>query len=144
MSDCIIHRIYLNILVNKLVCCCYLPSSQLDSWWHYEQVMSTTCCPQQPYSASVDSHLWPPVWSQSILYLVFLFSCCLLLFPALLSVLKNPAFSWCAQSRTASVLSFLPNKLEHIFYLLLMSTWWNLLNLFTETAHHPIEKATGL
>lgn len=52
-------------------------------------------------SAPVDSCLWLLSWSHSISYLVFSFSCCLLLFPILLSFPKNPAFSLYAWSRTA-------------------------------------------
>ena len=48
--------------------------------------MSTVSRPQQPSSAPVDSCLGLPLWSRSISYLVFLFSCCLLLFPKSISV----------------------------------------------------------
>lgn len=44
--------------------------------------------------------------SQSISRLVFLFSRCLLFFPALPSFPKNSVFAWCAQSRAASVCCF--------------------------------------
>ena len=55
----------------------YLLLSQLPSWWPYEWVS----CPQQPCSAPADTSLWLLLCSQSISYLVFLFSCCLLFFP---------------------------------------------------------------
>ena len=42
--------------------------------------------------------------SENVVFIIF---CCLLFFPVLLSLLKKPAFLWCAWSRTASVLSFL-------------------------------------
>ena len=48
-------------------------------------VMSTISCPHQHSSAPGDSRLWLRLWTQSISYFIFLFSCCLLLFPALLS-----------------------------------------------------------
>ena len=60
----------------------------------------------RPQCPLFSSCLWLPLWSQSISYLVFFFSCCLLLFSVLLFFPKNPAVSSCAQSRW-SVLSFL-------------------------------------
>lgn len=54
-------------------------------------------------------------------------SCCLLFFPPLLSFLKNPAFSWCARRKTASVLSLLSLVMFQV-YLALGPTcsffWW--------------------
>ena len=52
------------------------------------------------------SCLWLLIRSQAISYLVFLFSCCLLIFPTLLSFTKNTAFSWSAGSSPAWVSSF--------------------------------------
>ena len=88
--------------------------------------MSTTSYPQQPYSEAVHSCLWLPVWGQSILYLVFLFSCCLLLFPVLLSFPQDPIFSWYAQSLTASVLPFLPQAIVQAWFALgaTRSSFW--------------------
>ena len=63
-----------------------------------EGVMSATCHSQQPCSAPVDSGLWLLLWSQSVSHLAFLFFCCLLLSPALLSFPRNPTFSPCARS----------------------------------------------
>ena len=59
-----------------------------------ETVMSRKSCPQQPRSAPVDSRLWLLLWSQSISDSIFLFSCCLLFFPVLLSFSKNTVFSF--------------------------------------------------
>ena len=74
-----------------VVKCCQVDS---DCWQSYKWVMSTMSCPEQPYSACRDSCLWLPLRIQSISCLVFLFSCCLLLSPALLSFPKNPTFLW--------------------------------------------------
>lgn len=46
-------------------------------------------CPQQPCPAPRESCLRPLLCSQCVPYLVFLFSCCLLVFSALLSFAKN-------------------------------------------------------
>lgn len=48
---------------------------------------------QGAYSAPVASCLWLPLWSQSISYLAFIFSCCLWFFTTLLFFVKIPAFS---------------------------------------------------
>ena len=67
-------------------------------------------------------------WSQSISYSVFLFSCCLLLFPALLPFPNNPGFSWCLQSRTVSVLSLLSPEMFQAQIALgptCSSFWWS-------------------
>ena len=88
------------------------PQVGSNSWQPYEWVMSAISCPEQPYSAPVDTCLWLPLWSQSILYLVFLFTCWLLLSPALLFFPKNLAFSWCAQNRTTSILTCLPPVID--------------------------------
>ena len=82
--------------------------SALNEQCSYGWVMATVSCPQQPCSAPVDTCLWLVLCSQFTSYLVFLFTSSLLFFPALLSFPKNPAFLRCAQSRTVSVLSFLP------------------------------------
>lgn len=75
-------------------CCCQMLLSWLRllaTLWMSDvhSVLSS-----QPCSAPVDSRLWLLLWSHSISYFVFLFSCSLLFFPALLSFPKNPAFSW--------------------------------------------------
>lgn len=64
-----------------------MPSSgcrPADYWNPYEWVMSLLSGPQQSYSAPVNSCL-RLLWSQFISYLVFISSCCLLYFLALLS-----------------------------------------------------------
>ena len=108
---------------NFVVTCSQVGS---DLWHPYEWVRSTMPCPQQPCSAPVDSCLWLPLWSQSMSYLVFLISCCLLLFPVLLSFPTNSAFSWCAQSMTASVLRFLPPAVVQTWFVLgpTCSSFW--------------------
>ena len=75
-----------------------------ESWQPCEGVTSTVSHPQEPCSAPVISSLWLLLWSDPS-HIFFLFSYCLLFFPALLSFPKNPKFLWCAQSRT--VLSFM-------------------------------------
>ena len=82
--------------------------------WEWE--VSTVSCLQQPCSATVVSCPWFLLWSQSSHF--SLVSCCLLYFPELLSFPKNPAFSWCAPKRTASVLSFLPSVMIHAWFAL--------------------------
>lgn len=94
------------------ILCCMLCAIE------FTQVMSTQPCPQQPYSAPVDACLRLLLsWSPSISYLLFLFSCCLLVFPAVLSFPKSPAFSWWTRSRTAQFCHFGPqlNLLLFIF-----------------------------
>lgn len=68
------------------VCVTYLWVG-FDSRRPYEWLMSMMSHPQPPCSAPVDSCLWVLLWNQYISYLVF--SCCLLIFPALLAFSKN-------------------------------------------------------
>ena len=67
--------------------------------------MSPTSCPHQPCSAPADSCLRLLLWIQSISYLAFLFSCCLLCFLHY-CLSQHPAFLYHAQSRTALVSLF--------------------------------------
>lgn len=72
-----------------------------------EWVMFTISCPEQPCSAPVDScngFFYGVNSSQFDLHFFLL----PLFFPSLLFFSKNPAFSWCAHSRTFLVWSFLP------------------------------------
>lgn len=89
------------------VCVCMCHWMSLDSWRPCDGAMSIMFCPQQSCSLPVDLGLWLLLWSQSISYLSLL-SLLHVFFPAWLSFPKIPAFSWCAQSKTASVLSVLP------------------------------------
>ena len=73
--------------------------------------MSTMSRSQQPCSVPADACLWLLLWSQYLLYLVFLSSCCLLFFPKFSAFPKNPTFSCYAPSRSTSVLSFLPSAM---------------------------------
>ena len=91
------------------VVCCWDGSK---SWTPYERVGS---CPQQHCSAPVDSRLRlffflnrfssPLTWPSSFPAAFYFLS-------ALLSFPKNSAFSWCAQSRTASGLLFLADVIS--------------------------------
>lgn len=94
-------------LLNITASVCFVPLSRL-------QVLETVWM-SDVYSvlssALLSSCRYMPVlllWNHSIAYLAFLFSYCLLFFPAFLSFPKNAAFSRCAWSGTASVLLFLP------------------------------------
>lgn len=86
---------------------CVFPFIGSNSWRPYEWMTSIMPCPQQPCSTPVDSCL-------CILYRASASPMHFSSFPAafcfcqhLLLVSKNPAFSRCAQNKTASVLSFL-------------------------------------
>lgn len=81
-----------------------MPLSRFCLCWWEMPIMS---CPPRPCPAPAPSRLWLLLWSHSISELISLLSCCLVFFPAL-SFLKNPASSWYASSRTASVLSCSP------------------------------------
>ena len=93
-----------------------LPTSGYFTWqWvgsnfqsPYKWVMSTMPHPQQPCSAPGESCMWLLSCNQSILCLVGLplFLLSSISPPELLSFPKKSAISCCAQSRTASVLSF--------------------------------------
>lgn len=91
------------------LCACDMPLCWLRLPVTLKWATPTMASPQQqPRAALADLRLCLLLWSLSISRLVFLFSRCLLFAPEPLSFPKNPAFSWCAWSRTASVLSFLP------------------------------------
>ena len=97
----------------------YMPLGCFQPLQLYEWVMLTSHCPQQPCSASVDSWLWLLLWSQCSPYLALLPSA----FPS-----KNPAFSVCAWSRTALVMSFLPLTILQAQFALgptCSLSWWS-------------------
>lgn len=83
---------------------CYMSWVSSDFWQPYSDVHGALS--SEPYLVPANSCKWLLLWSQSISILAFLFSYCLPCFPALLSFPENPAFSYCAWSRTASVLFF--------------------------------------
>lgn len=92
---------------SQLYCVSYVPvesaltlSDPVNEWCSQSSVLTALL-------SSCRLMLVASFMSESISYLIFLFSCCCYFFPALLSFPKNPAFSWYAWGRTASVLSFL-------------------------------------
>lgn len=83
-------RVPKDFISYRQLCYCYISHVSSTSWWPHEWVMAAMSRPLQPFSASVASCLWLPLWSQSIIsVLVFLFSCYLQFFPALLSFSKE-------------------------------------------------------
>lgn len=86
----------------KCACCMRWVSS--ESYGPYEWVMLTMTSPQPVLLSSCSLMPRASFVESTHFYLVFLFSCCLLFFLTSLLFSKNPAFLWCAQSRTSSVL----------------------------------------
>lgn len=82
---------------------CYSHWLGSPSWRRYKSVTSTVSCPQQPCSTLVHLCQWL-LWSQSISIWFASFPA-VLYFPQHFFFLKNPAFSRCAPSSSASVLS---------------------------------------
>lgn len=83
---------------------------------------------------SSKTNLWSPLESWSILCLVFLFSFSLQPFLALLSFPKNPAFSWCALSRTA----FLPSEALFALWPICSTFWQSIVSKKALLQHHTV------
>ena len=103
----------------------------------YEWVTSPMFCPHQPCSAPADSSPWPPLWNQSSSCLGFLVPLPSL-FPSMTVFSKDPAFSWCAWSRTASsVSSFLPPAVFSGLYRISNESIFSLPVFFIVQLSHP-------